>query len=428
MRGFIKLLRGNFGAASTLRFAARFCAIGAFVAIGCLAGCMSEAPPAPQPPPHLAPPPPSETAARHPLTGEQNGFVRLPNMPQGETPVRVGILLPFSNGSAATRALASGMARAAEMALFDSGKRNLLLMTADEGEGGGDAAAGARTLLSEGAEVIIGPLFGPSVSAVAPLTRDRGVPLISFSTDRTVAGDGVYLLSFPPDDQVKRVVLYAASQGRSGFAALVPDTAYGTRVADGFRASVALAGARVVDLENFAPDAGDIAAPAEKIAQSKPDAILIAQGGSILRDIASTLAAEGASSRQVQFLGTGLWDDPATAGEPSLAGGWFAAPDPAAERAYGTKYRAVYGSAPPQLSALAYDAVSLVALLSSGPPYHRFTREALIDPNGFSGIDGIFRFNPDGTTDRGLAVLRIDPGGGLTVISPAPRTFQASGS
>lgn len=424
----MKQLRRNPGAASALRHMTRFCAIGAVVAIGLLEGCVSEAPPAPKPPPRLPPPLPPMTMAHHPLTGEQSGFLRLSNIPQDQTPVRIGVLLPFSNGSVSTRALASGMVNSAEMALFDSGKHNLLLITADEGEGGGEAVAGARTLLAEGAEIIIGPLFATSVSSVAPLTRDRGVPLISFSTDRAVAGDSVYLLSFQPDNQVKRIVLYAAGQGHSGFAALIPSTRYGARVADGFRDSVTAARAHLVDLENFAPDAGDIAAPAEKVATSKADAILIAQGGSLLRDIASTLAADGASSQQVQYLGTGLWDDPATVGEPSLAGSWFAAPDPAAERAYDAKYRSVYGSAPPQLSALAYDAVSLVALLSSGPVYHRFTREALTDPNGFSGIDGIFRFNPDGTTDRGLAVLRIDPGGGLTVISPAPRTFQASGS
>jgi ABC-type branched-subunit amino acid transport system substrate-binding protein len=362
------------------------------------------------------------------LSGEQGGFLRLGNLPAGRTPVRIGVLLPFSNGSSSTRLLASSMLKAAEMALFESGKRDLLLMTADEGSGGAAAASAARTLLSQGAEIIIGPLFAQSVSAVAPITRDHGVPLISFSTDRAVAGDGVYLLSFQPENQVRRIVSYAASQGHSGFAALVPSTAYGARVTGAFHESVTAANAHIVELENFIPEAGDIAGPSGKVAQSKPDAILIAQGGPLLRDIASTLAADGAGSQQVQYLGTGLWDDSAIAREPSLAGGWFAAPDPDAERGYVTKYRAIYGNSPPPLSALAYDAVSLIAILSSGAPYHRFTWDVLTDPSGFSGIDGIFRFNPDGTSDRGLAVVKIDNDGDFTVISPAPRTFQASGS
>lgn len=406
----------------------RFCAIASVMAIGVLYGCMSSPPPAPK----IAPPPPKPqptgTIARHPLTGEQGGFLRLGNQPAGQTLVRVGVLLPFSNGSASTRLLASSMLKAAQMALFDSGKHEMLLMTADEGAGGAEAATAARTLISEGAEIIIGPLFAQSVSAVAPITRDHGVPLISFSTDRAVAGDGAYLLSFQPENQVRRIISYAAVHGHSAFAALIPNTAYGARVTGAFRDSVSAGNGHIVDLENFIPEAGDIAGPSSKIAQSKPDAILIAQGGSLLRDIAPTLAASGAGSQQVQYLGTGLWDDPTIAREPGLAGGWFAAPDPNAGREYETKYRAAYGAKPPALSALAYDAISLVALLSSGQPYHRFTWNALTDPSGFSGVDGILRFNPDGTSERGLAVLRVDPGGAFTVISPAPRTFQDSGS
>jgi len=72
--------------------------------------------------------------------------------------------------------------------------------------------------------------------------------------------------------------------------------------------------------------------------------------------------------------------------------------------------------------------VSLIALLSSGEPYHRFTHAALTDPNGFTGIDGIFRLNADGTTDRGLAVLAVEAGGTFRVIDPAPKTFQKQGS
>jgi ABC-type branched-subunit amino acid transport system substrate-binding protein len=314
------------------------------------------------------------------------------------------------------------------MALFDSGKRDILLMSADEGSGGAQAADGARRLLAEGAEIIVGPLFAQSVSAIAPVARDHAVPVIAFSTDRAVGGDGVYLLSFQPENQVSRIVTYAVTQGHSGFGALVPRTAYGTRVAEAFRKSVAASGARVTDLETFVPDEDGIATPAQAVATSRPDAILIAQGGPLLGSVAAKLAAGGEGSRQVQYLGTGLWDTPANAEETDLAGAWFAAPDPDSEHAFEGRYRAIFGNDPPPLAALAYDAVSLVSLLSSGPAYHRFTREALTDPNGFSGIDGIFRFAADGSSERGLAVLKIEPASGFAVVSPAPKSFQAPAS
>ena len=366
--------------------------------------------------------------AAHPLTHDQNSFLRLANMAPGRTPVRIGVLLPFSSGSSSTRALAASLMKSAQLALFESGNRDLVLIAADEGPGRETAASGARTLLSEGAEVIIGPLFAQSVEAVAPITRDRAVPLISFSTDRTVAGDGVYLLSFLPGNEVRRVVLYAAAHGHSKFGALIPSTAYGSRVSEAFQESVHSAGAQIVGQENFVPSSAEVAAPARKVALTKPDAILIAQGGPTLREIAATLTAEGAGSAQLQYLGTGLWDEPTTAREPNIAGGWFAAPDPDAQRAFDAKYRASFGSSPPALASLAYDAVSLVAALAPGTPYHRVTFQALTNPNGFSGAEGIFRFAPDGTSERGLAVLDIQPGGGLDVISPAPKTFQAPAS
>lgn len=387
-------------------------------------GCVTPVPP-PPPPPKAASAPARPQGPGHPLTAERQGFLRLGNMAEGRVPVRVGVLLPFSNGSSATRGLAQSMLKAAQLALFDAHNPDLLLMSADEGSTPEQAAAGARSLLAEGAEIIIGPLFAGSVTAVAPLARDHAVPVISFSSDRSVAGNGVYLLSFQPENEVHRIVTYAAAQGHTVFAAMVPDNAYGARVAQAFTSDVKAAGAKLADVEKFEPDSQGISVAAKAVAATKPDAILIAQGGNPLREIGPTLAADGVSNQTTQYLGTGLWDDPANEQEPMLAGGWFTAPSRASHKAFESRYRAQFIGSPSQLSTLAYDAVSLVSLLSSGQPYHRFTEAALTDPNGFAGVDGIFRFEPDGSSQRGLAILRVAPEG-FQVVSPAPKTFEGS--
>jgi ABC-type branched-subunit amino acid transport system substrate-binding protein len=169
--------------------------------------------------------------------------------------------------------------------------------------------------------------------------------------------------------------------------------------------------------------------PAASIAKSPADAVMIAQGGAILRAIAPDLSFSGMDHNKVKLLGTGLWDDPSLGREDVLVGGWFAAPEPSANDAFASRYHDTFGVNPPQpqLTSLAYDAVALVALLSNGQPYHRFTQGALMDPNGFAGIDGIFRFNADGASERGLAVLEVAPDG-FHVVSPAPKTFQAGAS
>ena len=400
----------------TLRFLSRFCAIALTLAI---AACAAQRPPPPAPKPVIPPAP----QAANPLDRDMPDYMRLPGMPDG-TPVRVGIILPFSSTAPGTRALAASMLKAAQLAMFDAGNPNILLMTADEGNGGPAAAKAAEQLLAQGAEVIVGPLFGASVSAVAPVARDRAVPVLAFSTEKSVAGNGAYLLSFLPQNEVNRVVRWAAQNGRRQFAALIPQSAYGDVTLTAFQDSVAAAKANIVSVERFAPNSAAVAAPAGVVAKSGADAVLIAQGGTVLRAIAPALSFDGATRDKVKLLGTGLWDkDASLIREPSLMGSWYAAPAPNADADFVAKYRGAFGAAPPQLSSLAYDAVSLVALLSQGKPYHRFTAAALMDPNGFSGVNGIFRFNADGTSERGLAVLEMREDGPVA-ISPAPTTFQ----
>jgi len=387
-----------------------------------LAGCAQPAPP-PAPPPVVlppAPPPPPEPPAPNQLSQEQPNFLRLPNIPNGATPVRVGVILPLSSSNAGTRALAQSLLKAAQLALFDGGNASMVLMVDDEGNGGAAAAAAANRLLAQGAEVIVGPLFGPSVAAVAPLARDKGVPVLAFSSEKTVAGRGVYLISFLPENEVARVVAYAASKGHKNFAALVPGNAYGELAADALKDAVAAANGKVVEVDQFAPNAAAAMEPAGKVTKAGADAVLVAQGGAVLRAIASTMTAEGAHP---QLLGTGLWDDETLSREAALEGGWYAAPEPNADANFIAKYRTAFGAAPANLASLAYDAVALVALLSPGDAYHRFTRAALMDPNGFTGVSGAFRFRQDGTSERGLAVLEMQQDG-PKVVDPAPKTFQ----
>jgi branched-chain amino acid transport system substrate-binding protein len=206
----------------------------------------------------------------------------------------------------------------------------------------------------------------------------------------------------------------------------VPRTPYGEVVAEEFRTTVSEAGGVITGLQTFEQRPEAVIEPARTVAQSRPNAVLIAEGGPVLQAIGNALVVGGADNRTVQFLGTGLWDDPAVQREPVLANGWFAAPNPEAFRSFSDHFRMTFNATPPRIATLSYDAISLVALLASGRPYDRFTEAALTDPNGFSGVDGIFRFRDDGSTDRGLAVLQVS-GSGFTVIDPAPRSFPSAG-
>jgi ABC-type branched-subunit amino acid transport system substrate-binding protein len=233
----------------------------------------------------------------------------------------------------------------------------------------------------------------------------------------------VYLLSFLPESDVNRIVEYSAGIGKRSFAALLPDNAYGNVVEAAFKAAVPRRGGRVVAFEKYGADR---ATPARSVAQAlgSADALFIADDGDAVVAVADALTAAGANLRNIQLLGTGLWDNPRVYASAALQGGLYAAPDPAGFRGFSGRYRTKYGSEPVRTATLAYDAVALVAALARTQGAQRFSSEVLINPSGFAGIDGLFRFRADGTNERGLAVMKVASGGGVAVAG-SPKSFGA---
>jgi ABC-type branched-subunit amino acid transport system substrate-binding protein len=395
-------------------FTRRQTSLGIVAAAIALAGCTSSSfdrlgtsdvpPSSPPPPPSPNEPPPTA------------------NIGNGQ--IRVGLVLPLSaQGNAGVAA--QSMKNAADMALAEFKEPNIQLLVKDDSGTPQGAQAAAQQAIAEGAEIIIGPLFAQSVNAVGQVARQRNIPVIAFSTDASVASRGVYLLSFLPETDVRRIVDYAISRGKRSFAALMPDNAYGTVVEAAFQQEVSRRGGRVVALEKYPLDPGRMSDPIRRVAQAAAgaDSIFIPDGADAVPQVVQGLAAAGVNLKRVQLLGTGLWDDPRVFSTAQLDGGWYAAPEQAGFRNFAGRYRARYGSDPVRTATLSYDAVALVAALVKTQGPQRFSEQVLTNSSGFAGIDGVFRFRADGTNERGLAVLRVAPGGGQ-VVSPAPKSFQ----
>lgn len=340
----------------------------------------------------------------------------------GNGGTKVGLILPLS-GSGNAGVAAQSMKNAAEMALAEFQNPSIQLLIKDDNASAQGAQQATQQALDEGAEIILGPLFALSVPAAAQLTRARNVPVIAFSTDSSVAGRGVYLLSFLPESDVIRTIDYAASLGKRSFAAMLPENAYGNVVEVAFKQAVARKGGRVVAFEKYGADRANAA---RNIAAqlTGADALFIADDGDAVVATADALTAAGANLRNVQLLGTGLWDNPRVFNSAVLQGGLYAAPDPAGFRAFAGRYRAKYGTDPVRTATLAYDAVALVAALARSQGGAKFSPEVLTNTSGFAGIDGLFRFRADGSNERGLAVMKVAPGGGVAV-AESPKSFGA---
>ena len=347
-------------------------------------------------------------------------------------PATVALLLPLTGGGQ-TLLLAKAMRQAAELEIFARANEDVQLVVKDDKGTEVGARAAAEEALRAGAEIILGPLYARQVAAVAAVARPANVPVIAFSNDPTVAGPGVYLLSFLVEAEVNRVVAYAASQGRRRMVALVPGDTSGQLVEATFQQAARRAGVEVVALERYALTANGMAEPVRRVrdaieaaatGNAPVDACFLPAGQDTLPQLASIMPQLGIDTAKVKLLGTGSWDYPNVERDTRLREAWFAAPDPRGWREFAERFAKAYGQMPPRIASLAFDAVGVAAALSSEPKGARYGAAQLTRATGFNGADGPFRLLPGGHVERSLAVLElkefgavaVDPAGSL----PAP--------
>lgn len=369
-------------------------------------------------------PVPSGSVQSAPLgsTGPMAGGATL-----GNGPVKVALILPLSGAGQGAMA-GQSMRNAAEMALEEFQNTDITVLVKDDRGTPEGAQSAASQAITEGAQLIIGPLFAGSVQAAGQVARQSGKPVIAFSTDASVATPGIYLLSFLVQAEVDRIVSYAASQGRRSMVALIPDTTYG-RVAEARLQQVAAhQGIRLIAVERY--PAGQPMGAVQRLARviggpaPQADALFLPDGGDGLPAVAQALQTIGFNGDRVKAMGTGLWNEPRVFALPALQGGWFAAPDNRGFEDFAARYRQRFNAEPIRLATLSYDAVTLAAALARMQGPQGYADGALTNPAGFAGADGVFRFNPDGTNDRALTVQEVR-GGAAVAISGAPRTLVA---
>jgi len=345
----------------------------------------------------------------------------------GAGSVKLALIVPLTGPGASVGA---ALRNAAELAYDDFQKPNLQILVKDDRGTPEGAREAAQAAFAEGAEVVLGPLFAANVQAAGGVARGAGKPVIAFSTDAAVAARGVYLISFLPQSEVDLIVDEATANGRRSFAALIPETTYGNAVEAQFREAVARRGARLVGLERYA--AGNPGPAVERLrgviagSGAQADALFVPDTPDGLVAVGPALTRVGFSPARVRPLGLALWNDPRVMAQPAFQGARFAAPNTAGFSSFAQRYQARFGTLPPRTASLGYDAVSLTAALVRQYGTQRFADATLTNPAGFSGLDGTFRFLPEGVSERTLAVYEIR-NNAASVVSPAPKVLGPSG-
>ncbi len=384
-------------------------------------------------------------------------------------PVKVALLVPLSG---VHEDLGKSMLQAAQLALFDMGYEAFELLPRDTLGTPQGARLAAQSAVESGAQLILGPLFSSSVRSVQPVARRYGINVITFSTDWSLAGNNTFVMGFLPFAQIQRIAAYAVNNGMQNIGIFAPNTNYGNAVIAAYNSLAYRTGLTTAAVVRYPADESDVSGlirsfthydervealnqfirplevhllshPHDKAAQAELaalqkmdtwgeppfDAVLLPVGGDQARSVSNLLSFYDLGPDEVKRLGTGLWDDPGLATESAMDNAWFAAPSPDLRFDFEQRYKKNFSRKPLRLATLAYDATALAAVLARNSHYKPgdgrsvFERTALTNPNGFAGIDGIFRFRPDGLVERGLAVLEFQHGE-IVVIDPAPKTFQ----
>ncbi len=387
------------------------------------------------------------------LQPEDGDAVAPPQVAETIPPIsggQVGLLVPLSG---AHGNLGRELFDAASLALFDIGRDDIELVVADTGNG--DAERAARQVLAARVDVVIGPVFSRSVQDAAPVLRASERNTFVFSSDLAVAEPGIFVMGHASENQVKRLVDHAVAAGHLRFAVLAPRSAYGERMAETLRKAAREAGGLVTAEVFHDPDGAGIDESVMKLADtpvrqsdvdaalaalrnsdslaaemaierlSDPgrllafDALLVPESGPLMQRIAAWMGYHDIDSNDIQLLGLDTWNDPALFREPVMNGAWYAMSPDSGRSTLLRRFRETFGYEAKSPVTLAYDAVALVSALVAGN-----AERSITDWRGFGGLDGPFRFNSNGRSERQLAIIRITPDGPV-IEDPAPTGFTA---
>ncbi len=368
----------------------------------------------------------------------------------------VALLVPLTGANAEKGA---DLLKAAQLALAVPNAPTLDVK--DTGSTPQGAAQAARQAIAAGDTLILGPLTSAETAAVAPVAKPSNVPVLAFTSDRTQAQPGIWVLGLTPAQQVRRLVAAVRDAGKPRIAALLPDTDTGRAMGDALLMTAAQDGLptptertygdgmpalnqAVQDISDYADRRGPIdaqiraakkaddpvlkkaaaAAAKQPLPPTPFDTLLLADTGVPLSELATLLPYYDVTG--VQIIGPALWASPAArvASGGVLNGAWYAAPDPAARAAFVAAFAAKYAVQPSVLADLAYDAacIARVTAQSGGATLV----DSLTRPGGFTGTDGALLLQPDGLVQRALAIFQLSPDGTTAIVSPAPAAGAAS--
>ncbi len=344
-------------------------------------------------------------------------------------PVPVALLVPRGSGNAGDDVLAQSLENAARLAVAELDGAEIDLRVYGTAGNPQMAANAAEQAVSDGAKIILGPVYGESANAVGVAMADDNVNVLSFSNNASIAGGNVFILGPTFANTARRLTDYAASRGNTRMVVVHGTDVAGQLGRNAIQQATALNGAQIVDTVGYEMSQEGVSASVSQIKaavdRGGANAVFLTSTTSgALPLYAGLLPGAGIRQPEIQLIGLTRWDIPSqTLSLPGLQGGLFALPDPARTEAFASRYQAAYGTAPHPIGGLAFDGIAAIGALAAQGNRDALTVGALTQANGFQGVSGVFRLRADGTNERALAVATVQDNR-VTVVDRAPQSFS----
>lgn len=348
-------------------------------------------------------------------------------------PIEVALLVPGGSAQESDNELARNFENAARLAIADLEGVEIDLRVYNTAGGNPQQAAIAATqAVNDGAKIILGPLFGEAANAAGVAVAARNVNVLTFSNNTAFAGGNVFLLGATFENTANRLVRYANGRGIARYMIVHGEDLAGQVGRDAIASAIVRSGGEITGVISYPLSQQGIFTATRGIVDSVrgsgAQAVFTTAGANAdLPIVATALPDAGMDTERSPFIGLTRWDTlPQLRDLPGLQGGLFALPDQGTTTLFDARYTATYGQAPHPLAGLAYDGIAAIGALAAAGNEGAVTKEALIQPQGFRGTAGVFRFLPNGLNERGLAVATFQDNQ-VVILDPAPRSFGVPG-
>jgi branched-chain amino acid transport system substrate-binding protein len=333
-------------------------------------------------------------------------------------PVVFGVLLPLSGPmeSFGGDALRGAQLAAKEVNIaggFDG--RPLELAVEDSGSVG-IAEAIHRLVSEKRAVVVIGEMTSAATLKAASALKDSKIPLVTPAAthgDVTEAGTHVFRVCYTDPFQAEAMAEFALSVKANTAAVLIEENnSYSEELAAGFRKAFEAGGGTIVAEQTFHAGDRTFTDQLDAINKASADVVFLP---SYYAEAALVLREARERGIETPFLGCDGWGSQeflritGNASNNCYAATHFSHERPG-NPPFINRYVEEFGTPPPPLAALAYDAVTVTAAAwksKTGPD--KFI-ETLAATSDFPGATGPLTFGPDRSPQKPVVILRIDEG------------------